>query len=186
MLETAPARCYLRDLTGFSVLLTFIQQDPDSEAGSTETEMSKVKYTVSKWWRQFILVNVIANFLCGCFIFLLARNKLGANWGGATSRGTQHWWTAVDPAGQKNILLKLEQKTLTLSYWMDSGLRRTQQHAAPPHSPLTPPEVFSGVFFLMNILLPLEAMHKTCTQGSCSAIYVYSSGCSLGLLFVWV
>lgn len=43
-----------------------------------------------------------------------------------------------------------------------NGLRPeedTAKHAAPPHSPLTPPQVLSGVF-LINILLPLEAMHK--------------------------
>lgn len=41
---------YLRGLnSSCPVLMTFIQQDPDSEAGSTETEVSKVKYLYTFW-----------------------------------------------------------------------------------------------------------------------------------------
>lgn len=54
MLKARAVCCYRSDLTGLFMLLDFYQ-DPDSEAGSTETEVSKVSLTPTRQ-QQFHLV----------------------------------------------------------------------------------------------------------------------------------
>lgn len=115
----------------YPVVLTFISQDPESEEGSTETDVPKVRNSYFTNKSYLLLAAVIDNILF-CDSVISVQKWAGSNLKRCNIEGIAHQNISMDPAGQQT---HTHIHYLSLSKWTRGWRGHSQM--PPLHTPLT-------------------------------------------------